>query len=55
MNAQVPSNLALQWSPLSFAQQRLWFFSRLENASTAYNIGGLLRFEGALDLSLIHI
>ncbi|WP_374323149.1 condensation domain-containing protein [Aquipseudomonas alcaligenes] len=55
MNAPVPSNIALQWTPLSFAQQRLWFFSRLESGSTAYNIGGLLRFEGTLDLdSLRH-
>ncbi|WP_201787424.1 amino acid adenylation domain-containing protein, partial [Pseudomonas sp. BMS12] len=50
MNAPVPTNIALQWAPLSFAQQRLWFFSHLESASTAYNIGGLLRFEGALDV-----
>ena len=50
MNAPVPSIIALQWAPLSFAQQRLWFFSRLESGSSAYNIGGLLRFDGALDL-----
>ena len=55
MNAPVPSIIALQWAPLSFAQQRLWFFSRLESGSSAYNIGGLLRFDGALDLdSLRH-
>ena len=55
MNAQVPSNLALEWAPLSFAQQRLWFFSRLESGSTAYNIGGVLRFDGQLDMdSLRH-
>ncbi|MFT5780648.1 MAG: amino acid adenylation domain-containing protein, partial [Pseudomonas sp.] len=40
----------LQWTPLSFAQQRLWFFSRLESSSTAYNIGGLLHFAGELDI-----
>ncbi|MDC7824866.1 amino acid adenylation domain-containing protein [Pseudomonas sp. BLCC-B13] len=55
MNAPVPSIIALQWAPLSFAQQRLWFFSRLESGSSAYNIGGLLRFDGVLDLdSLRH-
>ncbi|MBD9416215.1 amino acid adenylation domain-containing protein [Pseudomonas sp. PDM16] len=55
MNAQVLSNVALEWAPLSFAQQRLWFFSRLESGSTAYNIGGVLRFEGQLDMdSLRH-
>ena len=55
MNAHNPSISALDWSLLSFAQQRLWFFSRLESGSTAYNIGGLLRFDGYLDLdSLRH-
>ena len=55
MNDHNPSISALDWSPLSFAQQRLWFFSRLESGSTAYNIGGLLRFDGDLDLhSLRH-
>ena len=44
---------ALQWAPLSFAQQRLWFFSRLESGSTAYNIGGLLRFAGELDIDCL--
>ena len=53
MNAPVPSNIALQWAPLSFAQQRLWFFTRLESGSSAYNIGGLLRFEGALDTAAL--
>ncbi|MDH0141316.1 non-ribosomal peptide synthetase [Aquipseudomonas alcaligenes] len=53
MNASVTTNIALQWAPLSFAQQRLWFFSRLESGSSAYNIGGLLRFEGALDLDCL--
>ena len=55
MNAPVPSIIALQWAPLSFAQQRLWFFSRLESGSSAYNIGGLLRFDGALDLDSLRL
>ncbi|UUY07405.1 amino acid adenylation domain-containing protein [Pseudomonas sp. J452] len=57
MNAQTECQpvAAQQWAPLSFAQQRLWFFSRLESGSTAYNIGGVLRFAGELDMdSLRH-
>ena len=43
----------LAWVPLSSAQQRLWFFSRLESASSAYNLGGVLWLEGALDLAAL--
>ncbi|MFN4925259.1 condensation domain-containing protein, partial [Bradyrhizobium sp.] len=35
--------------PLSFAQQRLWFLSRFEGASTAYHIAGGLRLIGRLE------
>ncbi len=43
----------LVWVPLSSAQQRLWFFSRLESTSSAYNLGGVLWLEGALDLAAL--
>ncbi len=36
--------------PLSFAQQRLWFLSRLEPTSPAYHVTHALQLEGALDL-----
>ena len=36
-------------APLSLAQQRLWFLSRLPGASAAYHIGGTVRLDGALD------
>ncbi|WP_369959644.1 amino acid adenylation domain-containing protein [Pseudomonas benzenivorans] len=39
----------LAWAPLSYAQQRLWFFSRLAPQSSAYNLGGLLWLDGELD------
>ncbi|HEV2149936.1 MAG TPA: AMP-binding protein, partial [Longimicrobiaceae bacterium] len=36
-------------TPLSFAQERLWFLDRLQPGSTAYNIPLALRAAGALD------
>ncbi|MEM7350389.1 MAG: amino acid adenylation domain-containing protein, partial [Acidobacteriota bacterium] len=36
-------------TPLSFAQERLWFLDKLEPGSTAYQISGLLNFAGPLD------
>jgi len=35
--------------PLSFAQERLWFLSRLDPDSVAYNMPLAFRFDGALD------
>ncbi len=35
--------------PLSFAQQRLWFLTQLEEASTIYNESAALKLEGVLD------
>ncbi len=39
--------------PLSFAQQRLWFFDRLVPGGTAYNMGVALRLRGALDAAAL--
>src|SRR6185312_9473065 len=40
--------------PLSFAQQRLWFVTRLEErASRAYHVAVALRLEGELDASAL--
>jgi amino acid adenylation domain-containing protein/thioester reductase-like protein len=36
--------------PLSYAQQRLWFFSQLEPESSAYNIPSAIRLTGRLNI-----
>jgi amino acid adenylation domain-containing protein/thioester reductase-like protein len=43
--ARAPTDL----SPLSFAQQRLWFLAQFDNASSRYHIPLLLRLHGQLD------
>lgn len=40
-------------SPLSFAQQRLWFLAQLEPDNPSYNLRQTLRLEGALDVNAL--
>ncbi|MBK3810718.1 condensation domain-containing protein, partial [Paraburkholderia nemoris] len=40
-------------APLSPAQERLWFLWRLNPASAAYNMSGVLRLKGAIDVSAL--
>jgi iturin family lipopeptide synthetase A len=39
--------------PLSFAQQRLWFFNQLEPESAAYNVPGAIRLQGQLNVAAL--
>ncbi len=36
--------------PLSYSQQRMWFLWQLDPDSPAYNVGGMARLRGALDI-----
>ncbi|MFJ3484091.1 non-ribosomal peptide synthetase [Pseudomonas sp. NPDC090202] len=37
--------------PLSYSQKRMWFLWQMEPDSPAYNVGGMARFTGVLDVS----
>ncbi len=39
--------------PLSFSQERLWFFDQMEPESATYNVAGAIRFEGPLNLDAL--
>ncbi|MFP3632397.1 hypothetical protein SB776_37970, partial [Burkholderia sp. SIMBA_045] len=36
--------------PLSYSQQRMWFLWQMEPDSPAYNVGGMARLSGVLDV-----
>ncbi|HEX7239559.1 MAG TPA: amino acid adenylation domain-containing protein, partial [Longimicrobiaceae bacterium] len=48
--ARIPRRAGDGPSPLSLAQQRLWFLHRLDPESSAYNMPHALRLRGALDV-----
>jgi amino acid adenylation domain-containing protein/thioester reductase-like protein len=48
-----PQSRDTQNFPLSYAQQRLWFFSQLEPQSSAYNIPAAIRLTGRLNIAAL--
>ncbi|MFC3965951.1 non-ribosomal peptide synthetase, partial [Nocardia jiangsuensis] len=42
-----------EFPPLSLAQQRMWFLSRFESDSAAYNIPAAVRLHGSLDIDAL--
>ncbi|CAM4017544.1 amino acid adenylation domain-containing protein [Corallococcus exiguus] len=44
-----PARAASEPSPLSFAQQRLWFLDRMEPGTTLFNLPAAFRLRGPLD------
>ncbi|HVG18729.1 MAG TPA: amino acid adenylation domain-containing protein, partial [Blastocatellia bacterium] len=49
----LPRERNSEWHPLSFAQQRLWFYDQLEPGSYRYNIPEAVRIYGPLDISAL--
>ncbi|OYD96061.1 condensation protein [Nostoc sp. 'Peltigera membranacea cyanobiont' 213] len=49
----IPRRSQISPTPLSFAQQRLWFLHQLDPTSTAYNVSGFLRFTGSLNVTAL--
>ncbi|NMG66878.1 amino acid adenylation domain-containing protein, partial [Azoarcus indigens] len=52
-DAAIAPRAAGEPAPLSFAQLRQWFLWKLEPESTAYHVGGGLKFAGALDVEAL--
>lgn len=52
--SQIPSvSRTSDTFPLSFAQQRLWFISQLQQDNASYNVSGGVRMEGLLSVTAL--
>jgi amino acid adenylation domain-containing protein len=47
---RLPRSLGVNRSPLSFAQERLWFLEKLTPGTAQYNLPAAIRLHGPLDL-----
>jgi hypothetical protein len=45
----------LEKSPLSFAQQRLWFLEQMEPGSPVYHIPAAFRLRGVVDTAVLQV
>src|SRR5262245_13272920 len=52
-SSHIPRRATHQPSPLSFAQQRLWFLDQLEPGKSYYNVSFALKLECLLDLEAL--
>jgi len=50
---KIPRRKEANSCPLSFAQERIWFFEQLEPGTAVYNIANAVRIEGPLDLDAL--
>jgi amino acid adenylation domain-containing protein len=53
LGAVIPKRVSQEPSPLSFAQERLWFIHQLEPENAAYNIPLVLRLTGQMDVEAL--
>src|SRR5689334_1516184 len=52
-SSRIPRRATPEPSPLSFAQQRLWFLDQLEPGKSYYNVSFALQLECLLDLEAL--
>ncbi len=53
MNSQIPRRTIPGPAPVSFAQERLWFFARMAPESPVFNIPALFRITGRLEIATL--